>query len=121
MTGETPCRADFYHFAQVLGYTFNGKTAVGHCIRGPENPNKNKLQDLYLPGQAHVGKTKGLHPLYAQLVIIFSDNIAPSGGNNDAIRASLVDLLHFAHEVGQEERVGEDCVLDVMDFIFHEI
>ena len=42
------------------------------------------LDDLYEYGYP-VGMTAGLLPIYAQLVLIFRDNIAPSGGNNDAV------------------------------------
>jgi hypothetical protein len=31
-------------------------------------------------------------------VRIFRENIAPSGGNSDAIRSSLVDLLILSHD-----------------------
>jgi hypothetical protein len=54
-------------------------------------------------------------------VRIFRENIAPSGGNNDAIHTSLVDLLYLAHECAIFEDPAEDFTLDVMDFIFHDI
>ena len=54
-------------------------------------------------------------------MLYFRDTIAPSGGNNDAIRASLVELLYFAHEMAHDERVGQHCNIDVMDFIYREM
>ena len=54
-------------------------------------------------------------------MLYFRDTIAPSGGNNDAIRDSLVELLYFAHEVAHDERVGQHCNIDVMDFIYREM
>jgi hypothetical protein len=62
-----------------------------------------------------------LLPLYDQLVRIFIENIAPSGGNNDAIRTSLVDLLFLAHECATSSDPDEDFTLEEMDFIYHEI
>jgi hypothetical protein len=121
MTGDIRCESNFYTFADVLGYTFIGAhNAVGHRIHGPEKPSKDVLEDLYGPGYP-VGKVAGLLPLYAQLVLLFRDNIAPSGGNNDAIRTSLVNLLYFASRAAHDNRVGQHFNLDVMDFIFNEM
>ena len=33
MTGSTPFEANFYDFAEILGYTFEGTTSVGHRLR----------------------------------------------------------------------------------------
>ena len=52
---------------------------------------------------------------------LFRDNIAPSGGNNDAVRSSLINLLYFAYEVAHDNRPGMHNKLDVMDYIYHEI
>jgi hypothetical protein len=54
-------------------------------------------------------------------VRIFRENIAPSGGNNDAIRSSLVDLLIFAHGCALSTDPNADFSLDVMDFTFNEM
>ena len=54
-------------------------------------------------------------------MLIFRDNICPSGGNNDAIRGALVGLLVVAHECANSEDEYEEFQLDVMDFIYHEI
>jgi hypothetical protein len=83
-------------------------------------PDKDKLYDLY-DSTGVVGFINILLPLYDQLVCIFRENIAPSGGNNDAIRTSLVDLLFLAHECATSSDLDEDFTLDVMDFIYHEI
>ena len=48
-------------------------------------------------------------------------NIAPSGGNNDAIRASLINLLYFAYEVANDPNPGQHNRLDVMDYIYREM
>jgi hypothetical protein len=45
-----------------------------------------------------VGTTTGLLPIYGQLLRFFRATIAPSGGNNDALRGALVDLMHHAYE-----------------------
>jgi hypothetical protein len=121
MTGEHECTSDFSTFASLLGFAYNGDTPVGRRIHNPgTKPDKDKLYDLY-DSTGVVGFINGLHPLYDQLVRIFRENIAPSGGNNDAIRTSLVDLLAFAHECATSTDPAEDFTLDVMDFIFYEI
>ena len=121
MTGDTYCESDFYNFADVLGYTFRGShTAAGHRVHGPEKPNKDLLEDLYFPGNP-VGRVAGLLPLYAQLVLIFRDNIAPSGGNNDAVITSMVNLLYYASQAAADSRAGQHYNLDVMDFIYNEM
>jgi hypothetical protein len=121
MTDHLKCESNFRVFGDVLGYTFQGANAlVGYRVHGPDNPRKDVLQDLYESGYP-VGKVAGLLPLYAQLVLLFRDNIAPSGGNNDAVRTSLVNLLHFASRAAHDRRVGQHFNLDVMDFIFNEM
>ena len=59
-------------------------------------------------------------PLYASLVGIFRDCIAPSGGNNDKIRGHLVPLLAFAHECATNSGSATGYKLDAMDYIYHE-
>jgi hypothetical protein len=121
MTDDNRVEANFHDFATVLGYTFDGANSpVGHRVHGPNKPNKDVLQDLYEPGYP-VGKVVGLQPLYAQLVLLFRDNITPSGGNNDAVRTSLVNLLHSASLAAADSRVGQHFNIDVMDFIFNEL
>jgi hypothetical protein len=97
MTGTHYCESSFTWFASLLGYPFDGPTnPIGHRIHTPLPVNKNLLCDLYRP-KGIPGQVAGLLPLYDLLVRIFRENISPSGGNNDAIRSSLVDLLIFAH------------------------
>jgi hypothetical protein len=104
-----------------LGYVYNGETPVGRRVHNPgTKPDKDKLYDLY-DSTGVVGFINGMHPLYDQLVRIFRENIAPSGGNNDAIRTSLVDLLSLAHECATSTDLDEDFTPDVIDFIFYEI
>jgi hypothetical protein len=94
---------------------------VGRCIHTPGTwADKDKLVDLY-DSTSTVGFISGLLPLYHQLVCIFTDNIAPSGGNNGAIHTSLVELLYLAHECATSEDPTKDFTLDVIDFILHEI
>jgi hypothetical protein len=105
----------------VLGYPFDGPTnLVGHRIHSPLPVDKEQLSALYGP-KGTVGEVAGLLPLYDLLVRIFRENIAPSGGNNDAICGSLVDLLIFAHECAESTDPNTDFSLDMMDFIFNEI
>jgi hypothetical protein len=121
MTGTRYCESSFTRFAALLGYPFDGPTnPVGHRIHTPLPVNKNQLSGLYGP-KGIIGEVAGLLPLYDLLVHIFRENIAPSGGNNDAIRGSLVDLLIFAHDCATSTDPDEDFSLDVMDFIFNEM
>jgi hypothetical protein len=68
-----------------------------------------------------IGTITGLLPLYDQLVCIFKDNIATSGGNNDSICTSLVELPYLSYEFANNEDPAEDFIVDVMEFLFNEI
>jgi hypothetical protein len=121
MSGENFCQADFSVFASLLGYAYDGENPVVRRVHSSgTKPDKDNLYDLY-DSTGVVGFINGLLPLYDQLVRIFRENIAPSGGNNDAIRTSLVNLLFLAHEYATSSDPDEDFTLDVMDFISHEI
>lgn len=122
MSGTTYCEADFHRFANVLGYEFDGASnPSGNRIISAVASNKDVvLSPLYDEGGI-VGQNTGFLPIYQQLVTIFRDTICPSGGNNDAIRGNLVELLAFAHEVEENDDPNIDVKLDVMDFIFHEM
>jgi hypothetical protein len=52
---------------------------------------------------------------------MFRDTIAPSGGNNDAIRTSLIDLLYHVHLCASSTNQYADFRIDIMDFIFNEM
>jgi hypothetical protein len=120
MTGTHYYESTFTWFPSLLGYPYGGPTPVGHRIHSPVPADKELLSDLYGP-KGVVGEIYGLLPLYDMLVRIFRKNIAPSGGNNDAIRASLVDLLIYAHECAESTDPNTDFCLDVMDFIYNEM
>jgi hypothetical protein len=115
MTGTTPYQANFHRFAELLGYPFR----VGHRLHGPNRSDKDSLYELYSEHGVVVTIT-GLLPLYDQLIRFFQDNIAPSGGNSDAIRGALVSLLALARECAKDDE-NKDYIVDVMDYIFHEI
>ncbi|KAK1652560.1 hypothetical protein QYE76_070365 [Lolium multiflorum] len=68
-----------------------------------------------------VGYAKGLLPIYSQLLWFFRATICPSGGNNDALRGALVDLMHLSYKCARDANEEHNYTLDVMDFIFHEI
>jgi hypothetical protein len=120
MTGSAPCEANFYEFAKLLGYPFDAPNATGHHLHTPGNASKDKLYELY-DETGVLGTITGLLPFYDQLVRLFRENIAPSGGNNDAIRSALVNLLAHSHECAQADKESEDFQVDVMDYIFHEM
>ena len=42
MTGSTMCEANFFDFAAVLGYDFDGSTAMGHRLHSPDKPEDRK-------------------------------------------------------------------------------
>ncbi|KAK1693196.1 hypothetical protein QYE76_009893 [Lolium multiflorum] len=66
-------------------------------------------------------RTMGLLPIYSQVLRFFRATIAPSGGNNDALRGALVDLMHLSLRCARDSNEDHDFSLDVMDFIFNEI
>jgi hypothetical protein len=120
MTGTTMCTSSFAIFAEVLGYTFYGDDASPYRIHGSTKPHKERLLDLYYENGV-IGENSNLRPLYALLVRIFRENIDPSGGNNDAIRDVLIELLGHAHDCFTCEDESMDFQIDVMDFIYNEI
>jgi hypothetical protein len=122
MYGTTPCKSNFYESGNLLGYPFDGANKP-ICTRlhvVGVTPDKNKLADLYGPNGV-IGTTSGLLPLYALWVRLFRESIAPSGGNNDDIRTSLVELLYHAYECSINEDPSKSFKIDVMDFIFQKI
>ena len=121
MTGNTFCTATFREFGEIIGYDFQDiNTPSGIRLHGPERTSKDRLASLY-GTKGVIGENQGLLPLYDLLVRIFRENIAPSGGNNDSLRGTLVDLLLLAHEVATSEDLDQDYSLDVMDYIYHEM
>jgi hypothetical protein len=52
---------------------------------------------------------------------MFRENISPSGGNQDAIRAALVELMYLSHRCFVSTDPNEDFKLDVMHYIFNEM
>ncbi|KAK1603543.1 hypothetical protein QYE76_018861 [Lolium multiflorum] len=116
MTGSTHCSATLRQFAGVLGVPVDG----GRRLHGPQQTDKNALVHLYTSA-GKIGQAKGLLPIYSQLLRFFRATICPSGGNNDALRGTLVDLMHLSYKSARDENEEHDYTLDIMDFIFHEI
>jgi hypothetical protein len=52
---------------------------------------------------------------------MFRENISPAGGNRDAIRSALVELMYLSHLCYESEDPDEDFGLDVMHYIFNEM
>ena len=120
MTGDRPCESNFFEFARVLGYDFDGPNPVGRRLHTSYLPEKDTLAGLY-DASGILGTITGLLPLYDQLLRLFRENIAPSGGNNDAIRGDLVNLMAFTHECAINENPHKNFKIDVMNYIFHEM
>ena len=78
------------------------------------------MKKMYAP-KGIIGEKKGLLPLYDQLVTTLRFNIAPSGGNNDAITSPLVNLLCLAEKCINNRNPTAAFNVDVMDFIYHEM
>ncbi|KAK1628357.1 hypothetical protein QYE76_002672 [Lolium multiflorum] len=116
MTGSTHCSATLRQFAGFLGVPVDG----GRRLHGPQQTDKNALVHLYTSA-GKIGQAKGLLPIYSQLLRFFRATICPSGGNNDALRGALVDLMHLSYKCARDVNEERDYTLDVMDFIFHEI
>ncbi|KAK1653232.1 hypothetical protein QYE76_071037 [Lolium multiflorum] len=113
MTGSTHCRATLRRFAGILGVPAGG----GRRLHGPQRADKNALFDLYTSARK-VGSSKGLLPIYSQLLRFFRATISPSGGNNDALRGTLVDLMHLSFRCARDVDEERNYTIDVMDFIF---
>ncbi|KAK1696879.1 hypothetical protein QYE76_013576 [Lolium multiflorum] len=116
MTGSTHCSATLRRFAGILGVPVD----EGRCLHGPQQTDKNALVDLYTSA-GKIGFAKGLLPIYSQLLRFFRATIFPSGGNNDALRGALVDLMHLSYKCARDLNEERNYTLDIMDFIFHEI
>jgi hypothetical protein len=122
MCGDTMRESDFYEFAQILNYDFQGYSVpVGHRVHlHGVQPDKNRLAPLY-SSKGQIGTIKGLLPVYNILLRMFRENISPSGGNRDAIRAALVELMYLSHRCFVSTDPNEDFKLDVMHYIFNEM
>ncbi|KAK1684263.1 hypothetical protein QYE76_045111 [Lolium multiflorum] len=116
MSGSTHCSATLRRFAGILGVPID----EGRRLHGPQQTDKNALANLYTSA-GRIGYTKGLLLIYSQLLRFFRATICPSGGNNDAIRGVLVDLMHLSFKCARDGNEVRDYTLDIMDFIFHEI
>ncbi|KAK1644603.1 hypothetical protein QYE76_062408 [Lolium multiflorum] len=116
MSGSSHCSATLRRFAAILGVP----AEEGRRLHGPQRVEKNAMFDLYTSA-GKVGTTKGLLPIYGQLLRFFRSTIAPSGGNNDAIRGSLVDLMCLSLRCARDENEEHIYTIDIMDYIFHEI
>jgi hypothetical protein len=115
-------QSNFYEFAKLLNYDFQGYSVpVGHRVhQHGSHPHKNQLAPLYT-SEGKIGTIKGLLPPYNILLRMFRENISPSGGNRDAIRSALVELLYLSHRCFVSEDPNEDFKLDVMHYIFNEM
>jgi hypothetical protein len=125
MSRANQCTATFRDFADALGFEFDGPNAIGAWFFNPGGPNNDSLYELY-SSIGEVGTIAGEHMGLTQLLTIqlqrlFRDTIAPSGGNNDAIRTSLVDLLYHAHLCASSTDEYADFRIDIMDFISNEM
>ncbi|KAK1698754.1 hypothetical protein QYE76_015451 [Lolium multiflorum] len=104
-------------FKNDVSALWNG---CGLRLHGPQKTDKNVLFDLY-DSSGKIGSTKGLLPIYSQVLRFLRATIAPSGGNNDALRGALVDLMHLSFKCARDDNEDQDFSLDIMDFIFNEI
>ncbi|KAK1614438.1 hypothetical protein QYE76_019955 [Lolium multiflorum] len=116
MSGSTHCSATLHRFAAILGVP----AEEGRRLHGPQRADKNALFDLYTSA-GKVGEAKGLLTIYGQLLRFFRATIAPSGGNNDALRGTLVDLMYLSFRCARDENEERNFTIDIMDYIFHEI
>ena len=121
MSGTIYCESTFKKFGAVLGYKYREDPAVGHRMHDFERTNKNIVMKKMYGPKGIIGEKKGLLPLYDQLVTTLRFNIAPSGGNNDAITSPLVNLLCLAEKCINNRNPTAVFNVDVMDFIYHEI
>src|SRR4051812_17042679 len=83
-----------------------------------ENANKKAMAPLYDTSSFTPGNQTGLGLLYNTLLRIFKRNIAPQAGNEDEIRAGLVNLLVYAHKVNMKEKKR---LVNIMNFIYEQM
>ena len=122
MTGSQRMDSSFHEFADILGYPFAAASVPSGIrvhLRG-EKPDRNKLEPLY-DDVSKVGQVAGLSPLYNILLRMFRENISPSGGNNDALRGGLVELMFLAYRCSINENLHANFKLDVMHYIFEDM
>jgi hypothetical protein len=94
---------------------------VGHHVhQHGAHPDKNFSAPLY-SSSGKIGTIVGLLPLYNILLRMFWESISPTGGNRDAIRSALVELMYLSHRCYMSEDPNEDFSLDVMHYIFNEM
>jgi hypothetical protein len=105
-----------------LNYGFQGfSVPVGHRVhQHGAHPDKNRLAPIY-SSSGKIGTIVGLLPLYNILLRMFWESISPAGGNWDAIRSALVELMYLSHRCHVSEDPNEDFRLDVMHYIFNEM
>jgi hypothetical protein len=122
MAGNTMRHSNFYEFVKLLNYGFQGHSMlVGHRVHHHgAHPDKKRLAPLYTP-KGTIGSIKGLLLLYNILLRMFRENISPFGGNRDATRSALVELMYLSHLCYESEDPNEDFGLDVMHYIFNEM
>jgi hypothetical protein len=122
MTGDKMRQSNFYEFAQLLNYGFQGfSVPVGHRVhQHGAHLDKNHLAPLY-SSSGKIGTIVGLLPLYNILLRMFRESISPARGNRDAIRSALVELMYLSHRCHVSEDPNEDFHLDVMHYIFNEM
>ena len=123
-SGKFRLQASFKDFAALLGYTFNGldEPAGLRLHNDDDRYDKNDMVECY-ETNGTIGGTHGLKPVYDIIVRMFRHPIAPSGGNNDAIRRGLVHLMALASQAYLSDSVPEPNSFSfyVMDFIFREM
>jgi hypothetical protein len=122
MIGDEMHQSDFYEFARLLNYGFQGfSVPVGYRVhQHGAHPDKNRLAPLY-SSSGKIGTIVGLLPLYNILLRMFPESISPAGGNRDAIRSTLIELMYLSHRCYMSEDPNEDFSLDVMHYIFNEM
>jgi hypothetical protein len=91
MTGDEMRQSNFYEFANLLNYGFQGfSVPIGHRVhQHGAHPDKNRLAPLY-SSSGKIGTIVGLLPLYNILLRMFWESISPTRGNRDAIRSLLL-------------------------------
>ena len=117
MTGHNYCEAPWSRFGEILGY----RLGEGHHIKtATDDYDPDEVATLYGPRMT-AGTTTGLLPLYAKLARLLRDNLAPRGGNIDAIRHGLIGLLLLAKKCKENTKPNRSFKVDVMAYIFDEM
>ena len=117
MSGEQRVSSNLPEFIAVLGYSWKATYGIhGYKVHDDNEFDASVLYFCYPPGLSDkkIPFNSHMYPFYNLLSKIFRRTIMIKAGDKSAIRAYMVNLMHFTKPNRQKK-------IDVMDFMFTEI